>query len=148
MTKLIQVGNLALDATEENVEELFAQYGTVHIVELITDEEDEAPLGYGLVEMDDDEAEAAIEALNGVTFLGRRIQVREATGAIERPYRERHRGDVRRGVPRRDSSFRDELPWTERRRVKDRRQDIRRSVRNERSERSERNDRSRGDQAR
>jgi len=92
MTKKIYVGNLPFRTTETEVRELFAQYGTVHDVRLITDRETGRPRGFGFVEMDESEADAAIQALDGTDLGGRNLRVNEA----------RERGDRDRG-PRRSS---------------------------------------------
>lgn len=82
--KKLYVGNLPFRATEEEITELFSQHGTVHSVALITDRETGRPRGFGFVEMDDDAALAAIEALNGYSMGGRQLNVNEAQ---ERPRR-------------------------------------------------------------
>jgi RNA recognition motif-containing protein len=87
MAKSIYVGNLSFDASEEDVRELFQQYGEVHSVKLITDRQTGRPRGFGFVEMDQDEADAAIEALDGKDFGGRRLKVNMARE--RRPRRER-----------------------------------------------------------
>ena len=80
MVKKIYVGNLPFRAYEEEIRELFAQYGEVHSVNLITDRETGRARGFGFVEMDSDGALAAIEGLNGTEFGGRTIRVNEARG--------------------------------------------------------------------
>jgi len=72
------VGNLPFSASEEQVRELFAQYGGVESVRLITDRDTGRPRGFGFVEMDPDDAVAAIEALNGTEMDGRALRVNEA----------------------------------------------------------------------
>ena len=74
----IYVGNLPFNATEEEVEDLFSQYGDVTSVKLITDRETGRPRGFGFVEMADEDARQAIEDLNETDFGGRAIQVNEA----------------------------------------------------------------------
>lgn len=74
----IYVGNLPFNATEEEVHQLFSQYGAVESVKLITDRETGKPRGFGFVEMDRADAEEAIDALNGSNFGGRKLQVNEA----------------------------------------------------------------------
>ncbi len=81
----IFVGSLPFSASEEEVRELFAQHGNVHSVKLITDRETGRLRGFGFVEMDDAEGDAAIEALNGTEFGGRSLVVNQA----------RERGDRR-----------------------------------------------------
>src|SRR5690606_28366052 len=65
-------------ATEEEVQELFAPYGEVQSVKLISDRETGKPRGFGFVEMSQADAEEAIDALNGAAFGGRKLQVNEA----------------------------------------------------------------------
>jgi cold-inducible RNA-binding protein len=76
--KKIYVGNLPFSATDDDVNQLFGQHGTVHSVALINDRETGRPRGFGFVEMDDNEAMAAISALNGYEMGGRNLRVNEA----------------------------------------------------------------------
>lgn len=76
--KKLYVGNLPFSATDEEVSELFSQHGTVHSVALINDRETGRPRGFGFVEMDDDAANAAIQALDGAEMGGRALRVNEA----------------------------------------------------------------------
>lgn len=76
--KKIYVGNLPFSATEAEVNELFSKHGTVHSVALITDRDTGRPRGFGFVEMDDDAAQTAIQALNGYEMDGRDLKVNEA----------------------------------------------------------------------
>jgi len=78
MVKTIYVGNLPFTATETEVRELFERHGPVHSVKLITDRETGRPRGFGFVEMDDSDAEAAIQALNETEYGGRNLRVNEA----------------------------------------------------------------------
>jgi len=78
MAKRIYVGNLPFSATEDEVRDLFAQHGTVHSVTMITDRETGRPRGFGFVEMEDEEADAAIAALDGTDLGGRNLQVNVA----------------------------------------------------------------------
>jgi RNA recognition motif-containing protein len=75
--KRIYIGNLPFSATEDEVRELFAPYGSVSSVSLISDRETGRPRGFGFVEMDEGTDEA-IEALNGNDFGGRNLTVNEA----------------------------------------------------------------------
>lgn len=84
MSKRIYVGNLPFSATEDSVRELFQQHGTVQSVNLISDRETGRPRGFGFVEMDDAEAEAAISALEGTTMDGRNLRVNLARPREER----------------------------------------------------------------
>jgi RNA recognition motif-containing protein len=88
MSKNIYVGNLPFRSSEDNIRDLFAQYGAVASVKLISDRETGKPRGFGFVEMDDDaEADAAIEALNGKDFEGRSLKVNEAKPRDPKPRR-------------------------------------------------------------
>lgn len=78
MVKSIYVGNLPFSATEDEVRGLFSQYGVVHTVKLINDRDTGRPRGFGFVGMADDEAEAAISAINGSEMGGRTLRVNEA----------------------------------------------------------------------
>ena len=77
VTKLF-VGNLPFTATDETVRALFSQHGTVEKVSLITDRETGRPRGFGFVEMSNDDASQAMQALNGADFDGRSLKVNEA----------------------------------------------------------------------
>ena len=75
----IYVGNLAFTASEDEVRELFAQYGAVDKVSLVTDRETGRARGFGFVEMPDSRAaQAAIQGLNGTALNGRALTVNEA----------------------------------------------------------------------
>jgi RNA recognition motif-containing protein len=76
--KKIYVGNLPFSATDDEMNALFAQHGTVHSVALINDRETGRPRGFGFIEMDDNEATAAINALNGYEMDGRNLRVNQA----------------------------------------------------------------------
>ena len=76
--KKIYVGNLPFSATDAELTQLFGKHGTVHSVALINDRETGRPRGFGFVEMDDNEAMAAISALNGYEMGGRNLRVNEA----------------------------------------------------------------------
>lgn len=78
MSKKIYVGNLPFSSTEEEVQELFSQYGEVRDVNIIYDRNTGRSRGFGFVEMDGQSAQNAIETLNGGTFGGRTLKVNEA----------------------------------------------------------------------
>ncbi|MEM9292757.1 MAG: RNA-binding protein [Acidobacteriota bacterium] len=83
MSKKLYVGNLPYTASDEEVRELFSEYGDVTSVSLITDRETGRPRGFGFVEMSEG-ADEAIEALHGKTFGGRNLTVNEARPRTER----------------------------------------------------------------
>jgi RNA recognition motif-containing protein len=77
--KKLYVGNLPFSANEAEIQELFSQHGEVSSVALIMDRETGRPRGFGFVEMaNDDEADKAIDALNGQEFGGRALTVNES----------------------------------------------------------------------
>jgi RNA recognition motif-containing protein len=79
MAAKLFVGNLSYQATEEDLRELFQQAGTVESVRIITDQFTGRPRGFGFVEMSTkEEAERAIEQLNGRLFRDRNLVVNEA----------------------------------------------------------------------
>lgn len=99
----IYVGNIPYSMTEEELKNIFAQYGEVTSVRLVSDRETGRAKGFGFVEMADDaQANAAIEAVNGSEQGGRPLKVNEAKPREERPRREF--GDRRRNFrgPRRE----------------------------------------------
>ena len=75
----IYVGNMSFNTNEEELRDLFSQYGAVSDVAVISDRETGRPRGFGFVTMDNDaEANAAIAALNGQEIGGRTLTVNEA----------------------------------------------------------------------
>ncbi|MEM8997649.1 MAG: RNA-binding protein [Acidobacteriota bacterium] len=77
--KKIYVGNLPFSATEDEVRDLFEEYGAVVSVALISDRETGRPRGFGFVEMEDDSAaDSAISALDGSSMAGRSLKINEA----------------------------------------------------------------------
>ena len=74
-TASIFVGNLAFKMPPNALRELFAQYGQVHAVRLMTDRVTRKPRGFGFVEMSRKDAHAAIRALDGTEFFGRKLKV-------------------------------------------------------------------------
>ena len=74
-TESIFVGNLAFKMPPDALRELFAQYGQVHGVRVMTDRVTRKPRGFGFVEMSRKEARAAIRALDGKEFYGRELKV-------------------------------------------------------------------------
>ena len=84
----IYVGNLPYNVTEDEVRALFAEYGEVDRVTLITDRFSGQPKGFGFVEMPTQgAAENAISALDGKDVKGRNIKVNQARPRAERPQR-------------------------------------------------------------
>lgn len=75
----IYVGNLSFDATQDQITEVFAEYGTVNRVSMPTDRETGRPRGFAFVEMESEDQEtAAIDALDGAEWMGRDLKVNKA----------------------------------------------------------------------
>jgi RNA recognition motif-containing protein len=92
----LYVGNFGYDTTEDQVRDLFSQYGTPDSVRLITDRDTGRAKGFGFVEFSNDsEAKAAMSGLNGTSLGGRPLTVNEA-----RPMENRGGGGNSRGNPR------------------------------------------------
>jgi len=88
----IYVGNLNYKVTQEDLQELFSEYGEVVSVNIINDRETGRSKGFGFVEMADDaDAENAINSLNGTSYLERDLKVNQAKPRESRPPRSRNR---------------------------------------------------------
>ena len=75
----IYIGNLSYQATEDDLRTVFTDYGGVKRVVLPTDRETGRMRGFAFVEMlEDDQEEAAIQALDGAEWMGREIRVNKA----------------------------------------------------------------------
>ncbi len=86
VSKKIYVGNLSYNTGEENLADLFAQYGQVNSAKIIFDRETNRSKGFGFIEMEEAEAaEAAISELNNSEFDGRNLRVNEAVERERRP---------------------------------------------------------------
>jgi cold-inducible RNA-binding protein len=91
MTQNIYVGNLSYDTTEDTLRNLFAEFGEIASVRLITDRYTGRSKGFAFVEMSTEEAaQEAIESLNGKMVDAREIKVDKAK---PRPDRDRRRSD-------------------------------------------------------
>jgi RNA recognition motif-containing protein len=79
MGKKLYVGNLAYAVTDQALEQMFAPHGTVQSAQVIMDRDTGRSKGFGFVEMgSDQEAQAAIAAMNGKDVEGRPLTVNEA----------------------------------------------------------------------
>ncbi len=91
MASKLYVGKLAYETTEETLKNEFAKHGNVTSVQLILDRDSGRSKGFGFVEMaSDEEAQAAIKALDGKEFEGRTIVVN-----VARPKEDRSSGGYR-----------------------------------------------------
>jgi len=88
----IYVGNLPYTYREEDIAQLFAPYGEVYEVRLITDRDTRQSKGFGFVELaSDEEARRAIAELNGTPVGNRTLTVNEARPQTERQPRRDYR---------------------------------------------------------
>jgi cold-inducible RNA-binding protein len=79
MGKKLYVGNLAYSVTDGDLEQMFQAHGTVQSAQVIMDRDTGRSKGFGFVEMgSDQEAQAAIAAMNGKEIEGRALTVNEA----------------------------------------------------------------------
>ncbi len=78
LSKKIYVGNLSFDVTEEQVKELFTQFGKVDSIAMITDRDSGRFRGYCFIEMETSAANMAINTLNDTDLNGRKMTVNEA----------------------------------------------------------------------
>lgn len=93
MAKKLYVGNLPFSVTNESLEQMFAEFGSVQSAKVIMDRDSGRSKGFGFVEMiDDAEANQAISKLNGSDCGGRNLTVSEA-----RPQAPREEGGFRTG---------------------------------------------------
>lgn len=93
MNNKLFVGNISFDTSEQTLEDTFAQHGSVVEAVLMMDRATGRPRGFGFVTMSsEEEANAAVEALNGADLDGRNLTVN-----VARPREERPRGEYRGG---------------------------------------------------
>jgi cold-inducible RNA-binding protein len=94
MGRKLYVGNLSYDITDGSLEQMFAAHGTVQSAQVIMDRDTGRSKGFGFVEMgSDQEAQAAIQALNGQQVGGRSLTVNEARPKEDRGGGGRGRSD-------------------------------------------------------
>jgi RNA recognition motif-containing protein len=92
MTQKVYVGNLSYNTTEDTLRTLFAEYGEIESVNLITDRDTGRPKGFAFVEMSTEQAaRAAISGLNGKSVDDREIKVDKANPPRERRSSDRGR---------------------------------------------------------
>ena len=94
MAKKLYVGSLSYDTTEDALKSAFEQAGTVQSATIIIDKMSNRSKGFGFVEMSsDEEAEKAIEMLNGKELDGRTLIVNEARPMKSRSFQKDGYGD-------------------------------------------------------
>ena len=87
------VGNIAFDATEEDLRNLFSEYGEIESLKIIKDQFTERSRGFGFIEMvDEKDARKAIAGLTGKDFMGKTLTVAEAIPQQRRGFQERRGG--------------------------------------------------------
>ena len=85
MAKKLYVGNLSYDTSDSDLQRLFGEFGAVESAQVVSDRDTGRSKGFGFVEMgSDQEAQAAISALNGKEVGGRALTVNEARPREER----------------------------------------------------------------
>jgi RNA recognition motif-containing protein len=90
----LYVGNLSYEATQDNLAQIFAEYGAVKRVQVSTDRETGRSRGFAFVEMDTEAEEAAaIEGLDGAEWMGRDLKVNKARPREERSSSGKNWGD-------------------------------------------------------
>jgi len=84
-SKKLYVGNIAYGISDNDLKESFEPYGEVVSAQIIMDRDSGRSKGFGFVEMsNEDEAQAAIDGLNGVDIQGRALTVNEARPRTDR----------------------------------------------------------------
>jgi RNA recognition motif-containing protein len=78
MAKKLYVGGVSYSTTQQGLQDAFAAHGKVLSAQIITDRETGRSRGFGFVEVEDADADAIIQAMNGATVDGRRLTVNEA----------------------------------------------------------------------
>jgi RNA recognition motif-containing protein len=107
VAKKLYVGNLPYGVSSSDLERVFQAHGTVESAQVIVDRDTGRSKGFGFVEMrNDQEAQDAIQALNGQDFNGRSLTVNEA-----RPREERSGGRREFGGSRASSGYGGSRRW-------------------------------------
>ncbi len=89
----IYVANIPYKATDDDLKELFKEFGEVTSAKIIIDKFTQKSRGFGFVEMKDDtQAKQAMESLNGTDFMGKNLAVNEARPRTEKSFGNRGGG--------------------------------------------------------
>ncbi len=87
----VYVGNLSYQMSESGLKDVFSEFGSVDSAKIITDRDTGRSKGFGFIEMpNNEEAQAAISALEGKEIDGRNLKVNEAKPREDRPRRPRY----------------------------------------------------------
>jgi cold-inducible RNA-binding protein len=100
MAKKIFVGNLSFQTSENDLNDLFTQFGEVESINIITDRDTGRSKGFAFVAMGEDSAEKAISQLNGKELNGRALTVNEARPMVKKDFGGGGRGGGRGGYGR------------------------------------------------
>lgn len=84
MAKKLYVGGVSYSSTQQSLQDAFSKFGTVVSAQIVMDKMTNRSRGFGFVEMEDADAEAAINGMNGATLDGRRLVVNEARPMVPR----------------------------------------------------------------
>ena len=84
MTVSLYVGNLPFSSDQTTLENLFSPYGEVLSARVMSDRDTGRSRGFGFVEIDSSNAQAAVEALDGTELDGRKLRINEAEKRPER----------------------------------------------------------------
>ncbi len=87
MAKKLDVGNLPYSTTSDSLKEAFGKVGSVVSATVMVDKMTGRSRGFGFVEMEDADAEKAINAMKGLDMDGRKLTVNEARPMTDRPQR-------------------------------------------------------------
>jgi len=90
VVKTLYVGNLPWETTEDDLVQMFSQYGSVNSARIIQDRETGRSRGFGFVEVADEDSENMVQQTNGATYGGRALTVNEAQERQERQQRSRY----------------------------------------------------------
>ena len=96
MAKKLFVGNLPYTMTQDELQNTFTEVGNVLSAAVIVDKMTGRSRGFGFIEMEDADAERAINELNGKEIGGRKLVVNEARAKEDRPQRRFRGGDDNR----------------------------------------------------
>jgi RNA recognition motif-containing protein len=95
----LYVGNLPFSTTEDELKEIFSEYGTINSLKIITDRETGKSRGFGFVDISDNSGRKAISELNGAEYDNKVLTVNEA-----RDKKEGFGGNTRSSSPRNGNS--------------------------------------------
>ena len=84
MAKKLYVGGVSYSTSQQGLEQAFSKFGTVVSAQIVMDKMTNRSRGFGFVEMEDADAEAAIQGMNGATLDGRKLVVNEARPMVPR----------------------------------------------------------------